>query len=63
MQRRLEVLEKENTDLQKKNDKKIGSMMKERDIMTKEKADAQERCKDLQAQRQSLLDEVQKLEG
>lgn len=61
MQRRLEVLEKENRELQTKNDRKITTVSKDRDALVREKEEMQERCKELQSERQRLLDEVQKL--
>lgn len=62
MQRRLEVLEKENTELRSKNERRITSISKDRNTALKEKESMQERCKELQGERQRLLDEVQKLQ-
>jgi len=61
MQRRLEVLEKENGELRGKNDRRVTQMSKDRDVSVKEKAKMQERCKELQAERARLLEEVQAL--
>merc|ERR1739845_280194 len=55
MQRRLEVLEKENLELRNKNERRIVTLNKERDSILKEKESMQERCKDLQSERQRLL--------
>jgi len=61
MQRRLEVLEKENTELRSKNERRINQVSKDCRTALKEKESMQERCKELQSERQRLLDEVQKL--
>jgi len=61
MQRRVEVLEKENAELRTRNEKRIVSVRKERDVMVKEKEAMQDRCKTLQSERQQLLEEVQQL--
>lgn len=61
MQRRLEVLEKENTELRGKNEKRINAVSKDRDIAVREKASMQDRCKELQSERQRLNDELAKL--
>lgn len=61
MQRRVEVLEKENTELRSKNDRRINIVSKDRNTALKEKESLQVRCKELQAERQRLLDEVQQL--
>lgn len=52
MQRRVEVLEKENSDLRVRNDKRVAQVTKDRDQMLREKDVLQERCKALQAERQ-----------
>jgi len=62
MQRRVEVLEKENKDLSSRNDKKVVQVAKEKAAVEKEKEGLQERCKRLQSERQELnkvLEEVQ----
>merc|ERR1712232_945661 len=63
MQRRVEILEKENTELRSRNERRLVSVTKEREVTLKGKENLQERCKRLQAERQKLLDEVQKLTG
>eukprot|EP00928_Gymnodinium_smaydae_P054577 TRINITY_DN38323_c0_g1_i1.p1 TRINITY_DN38323_c0_g1~~TRINITY_DN38323_c0_g1_i1.p1 ORF type:complete len:391 (-),score=116.54 TRINITY_DN38323_c0_g1_i1:79-1176(-) len=63
MQRRVELLEKENVELKSKNDRKMQMLSKERESMLKEKDGLQERCKKLQQERQQLLEDVQKLGG
>jgi len=60
MQRRLEVLEKENLELRSKNERKIVTLNRERDSILKEKDAMQERCKNLQSERQRLLEEATK---
>jgi len=60
MQRRLEVLEKENLELRSKNERKIVTLNRERDSILKEKDSMQERCKNLQSERQRLLEEATK---
>lgn len=63
MQRRVEVLEKENNELRQKTDKKIVQTKKEHDTLVKDKEALQARCKALQAERQQLLEEVSALGG
>jgi len=62
MQRRVEVLEKENTELRGKGERKIVQTTKERDALVKDKDGLQARCKALQAERQQLLEEVEAAE-
>mmetsp|Transcript_42695 Transcript_42695/g.121744 ORF Transcript_42695/g.121744 Transcript_42695/m.121744 type:complete len:357 (-) Transcript_42695:176-1246(-) len=59
MQRRVEVLEKENTELRTRSDKRVTQVTKDRDVLLREKDKLQERCKQLQLERQQLLDKVQ----
>lgn len=59
MQRRVEVLEKENSELRTRNDRRVTTLTKDRDVLLKEKEGLQERCKALQTERQQLLEEVQ----
>eukprot|EP00933_Yihiella_yeosuensis_P080564 TRINITY_DN94012_c0_g1_i1.p1 TRINITY_DN94012_c0_g1~~TRINITY_DN94012_c0_g1_i1.p1 ORF type:complete len:376 (-),score=93.22 TRINITY_DN94012_c0_g1_i1:186-1313(-) len=59
MQQRIVALEKENTELRGRNEKGIAKVTKDRDNVLKEKEQLQERCKKLQAERQSLLEQVQ----
>jgi hypothetical protein len=61
MQRRVEVLEKENVELRSKNERRINIVSKDRNTALKEKESMQERCKSLQSERQRLIDEVQRL--
>lgn len=61
MERRCEVLEKENSELTIKNDRRMITVSKDRNTALKEKEKEQARCKSLQAERTRLLDEVQKL--
>lgn len=63
MQRRVEVLEKENQELRLRNDKRVGVLIKDRDSLLKEKEGLQERCNSLQKERKQLLEEVQEAEG
>eukprot|EP00439_Symbiodinium_sp_Y106_P041241 s2110_g5.t1 len=63
MQRRTEVLQKENAELRVRNERKEAQVLKERDALIKEKADMQERCKALQAERQQLSEQVQALKA
>merc|ERR1719215_456724 len=62
MQRRVEILEKENQELRTRGDRKLTLVTKDRDAMVKEKAALQERCKRLQAERQQYLEDMQKLD-
>jgi len=59
MQRKVEGLEKENTELRNRNEKRIGTVSKERDALLREKEKLQERCKQLQAERQMLLEKAE----
>lgn len=59
MQRRVEVLEKENQELRVRNDRKVATVTKDRDSLLREKEALQERCKVLQTERQQFLEEVQ----
>mmetsp|Transcript_106661 Transcript_106661/g.318839 ORF Transcript_106661/g.318839 Transcript_106661/m.318839 type:complete len:358 (+) Transcript_106661:40-1113(+) len=61
MQRRVEVLEKENSELRTRNDRRVAAVTKDRDALLKAKEDLQDRCKALQSERQHLLEEVQGL--
>mmetsp|Transcript_105450 Transcript_105450/g.319994 ORF Transcript_105450/g.319994 Transcript_105450/m.319994 type:complete len:356 (+) Transcript_105450:150-1217(+) len=63
MQRRVEVLEKENQELRTRNDRRIATATKDRDASLREKESLQERCKALQSERQQLLEEVQAESG
>jgi hypothetical protein len=63
MQRRVELLTKENADLRLRSEKRLAAVRKERDALLKEKELQQEKCKALQSERQALLEEQQKLEG
>lgn len=63
MQRRVEVVEKENAELRSRNDRRSGTLCKERDGLLREKEELQERCKQLQADRQALQDEMQRLQS
>jgi len=63
MQRRVEVLEKENSELRVRNEKRVVAVTKDRDVLLKEKDSLQERCKGLQSERQQLLEEVQGVQG
>jgi len=65
MQRRVEVLEKENSELRTRSDRRIAQATKDRDACVREREAMQDRCKSLQAERQRLLEEVQasKAEG
>jgi len=62
MLRRVELLEKENTEIKNKNERRTTQVLKEKDSVSKDKVSLQEKCKTLQAERQRLLDEVQKLQ-
>jgi len=59
MQRRVEVLGKENAELRARNDKRVSALTKDRDSLLKEKEALQERCTSLQNDRKRLLEEVQ----
>lgn len=59
MQRRVEVLEKENQELRTRNERRVATVTKDRDALLREKEGLQERCKALQSERQQLLEEVQ----
>jgi len=63
MQRRVEVLEKENTDLRTRTERRLATATKDRDACLKEKEGLQERCKALQSERSQLLEEVQQQQG
>jgi len=56
MQRRVEVLEKENQELQARSEKRLLTIIKDRDALLREKEALQERCRSLQAERQRLLE-------
>merc|ERR1712032_1432737 len=60
MQRRVEVLEKENAELRTRSERRIGAISKEKEAILKEKEELQERCKALQSERQQLQEDVQK---
>merc|ERR1712176_1199160 len=57
MQRRVEVLEKENQELRSRSDKRVSTLTKDRDALLKEKEALQEKCRKLQAERQQLIEE------
>lgn len=59
MQRRLEVLEKENRDLRSRNEKRVAGVTK----VLKEKDSMQERCKALRAEQQKLKEDVERIEN
>jgi len=59
MQRKVEGLEKENAELRNRNERRIGTVSKERDALLREKEKLQERCKQLQAERQMLLEQAE----
>lgn len=59
LQRRVEVLTKENAELRARNGKRLGAVTKDRDSLLKEKENLQERCASLQSDRKKLLEEVQ----
>lgn len=63
MQRRVEVLEKENSELRTRNERRVATVTKEKEGLLKEKENLQERCKSLQAERQQLQEEVQEKGG
>ena len=63
MQRRAEVLEKENGELRVRNERKEAQLLKDKDALVKEKASMQERCKELQTERQELNEHVQALKA
>lgn len=56
MQRRVELLEKENQELRGRSDKRLTTIIKDRDSLLREKEALQERCKSMQAERQRLLE-------
>lgn len=60
MQRRVELLEKENKELMQKNERKLVSSAKEQETMKKQKDSLQEKCRGLQSERQHLLEELAK---
>jgi len=60
MQRRVEGLEKENSELRNKNERRLQGVVKERDLMLKEKEAQQEKCKKLQVLRQELKEQAAK---
>eukprot|EP00931_Biecheleriopsis_adriatica_P021533 TRINITY_DN14063_c0_g1_i1.p1 TRINITY_DN14063_c0_g1~~TRINITY_DN14063_c0_g1_i1.p1 ORF type:complete len:375 (-),score=128.51 TRINITY_DN14063_c0_g1_i1:51-1175(-) len=63
MERKAEVLEKENAELRVRNERKTSQILKERDSLIKSKEELQERCKALQSERQQLNEEVQRLKS
>ncbi|CAE8646068.1 unnamed protein product, partial [Polarella glacialis] len=63
MQQRAQVLQKENQELQVRNERRILQVSKEKEVLLKDKDQMQERCKALQSTRQKLLEEVQTLGG
>jgi len=63
MQRRVEVLEKENNDLRTRTERRLATATKDRDVCLKEKEGLQERCKVLQSERSQLLEEVSQKTG
>lgn len=63
MQRKVEVLEKENQELRMRTERRVTTVTRDRDSLLKEKENLQERCKALQSERQQLLEEMQEAEG
>lgn len=57
MQRRVDVLEKENHELKTRNEKRLTTLTRDRDQLLQEKQRLQEKCRALQAERQDLLKE------
>lgn len=57
MQRRVEVVEKENAELRARSDKRLATLTKDRDVLLKERDKWQEQCRALQSERQNLLQE------
>jgi len=55
MERKTEVLEKENREMRVRNDKRIAALQKDREMLAREKDALQEKCKKLQGERQKLL--------
>jgi len=51
MQRRVELVEKENQELRVRSEKKLATITKDRDKVVREKEALQAKCKDLQAER------------
>lgn len=62
MQRRVEVLEKENQDLKIRSEKRLATIVKEREVLVREKEKLQEKCRGLQSERQEALDEKSAME-
>lgn len=58
LERRVETLEKENVELRLRNERKLATLVKEKEGLAKGKEKLQERCKKLQAERQKLLQDV-----
>lgn len=63
MERRVETLEKENAELRTRSDRKLATLLKEKEGAAREKEKLQERCKRLQGERTTLLQEQQMLTG
>merc|ERR1719203_2752844 len=57
MQRRVELLEKENQELRTRSEKRMAAIVKDRDSLVIEKAALLEKSRSLQAERQALLEE------
>merc|ERR1712063_4254 len=62
VQRQVEVVGKENQELQVRNERRITQVSKERDESMREKDRVQETCKLLQNARQQLLKQIQEFE-
>lgn len=60
MQRRAELLEKENQDLRARAEKRLTTLTRDRQTLAREKEELQDKCKLLQAERQTLLEESAK---
>merc|ERR1712110_876104 len=50
MERRVETLEKENVELRSKNERKLTTLIKDKEGLSKGREKLQERCKDLQGE-------------
>lgn len=63
MQRRVELLEKDNQELRTRSEKRLGSIIKDRDLLLREKEALQEKCRALQSERHRLLEEKSAMES
>merc|ERR1712232_865969 len=63
MERRVETLEKENVELRSKNERKLTTLIKEKEGISQGRQELQERCKRLQGERQTLLQDISLITG